>query len=158
MRSLRRLSAADPPALGTTELAATSARHLQRVVDAKAALLMKDGDESNVNCLPGVVRWLFTSVGAPETQFRRKCMELFLSFTNHVGSAPAWLRAYVGEVGLAGVVAVAEGALPSGSPPALATVGEDGLPEVPHLELRTVVRAPAPSGCCVCRYCAGWTA
>jgi hypothetical protein len=109
------MSDSDPPALGTTELAAAAVHHLLRIVDRKASLLLKDRDPADPSCLHGFVSWLFEQVGASETQFRRKCMQLFLSLCKHVvtGSStgnPAadWTLNFVDVGSVDDVVAVVE--------------------------------------------------
>lgn len=109
------MSDADPPALGTTELAAAAVHHLLRIVDRKASLLLKDRDASDTTCLHGFVSWLFEQIGARETQFRRKCMQLFVALSKHVvdgsssGNAAAdWMLDFVEAGSVDDVVAVVE--------------------------------------------------
>ena len=121
------MSDSDPVALGTGELAAAAVTHLQRIVDRKAALLLKDRDPSDTGCLHGMVHWLFQQIGAPETQFRRKCMQLFMSLSPHVTStsssdntpAQQWVARYIGTSGLDALIALVEPNSTGAPPPAI---------------------------------------
>ena len=135
-----RLSSHDPPALGTTELAAAVVQHLLRIVDGKAAILQKSRDPSDTACLMGFVQWLFEQIGAPETQYRRKCMQLFVALARHAASGKAtgsaataasdWVARFVGDAGIDHLVSIIEPLAASALPSPLSVSGEAAVDNV----------------------------
>lgn len=118
-------------------MAAAAVQHLQRIVESKAPLLAKGRDPTDVSCLAGFVSFLFEQIGARETQYRRKCMQLFVALAKHGGAKGGgdrpdeeYVLRFCAEGGVDGVVAIAEPTAVAAMPPPLSETGEDGLAEV----------------------------
>ena len=135
----RRISSSDPPALGTIEAAAAAVTHLQRIIDTKHAVLLKSRDSTDRSCLHGMVQWLFEQAGQPETQYRRKCMQLFSALaprvmpsTSGTGDEPAkqWVARFTASAGMDVLVSIIEPYATAALPPPLSDTGEDSLNKV----------------------------
>lgn len=131
-----RISSNDPPALGTIEAAAAAVTHLQRIIDTKHAVLLKSRDPTDRSCLHGMAQWLFEQAGQPETQYRRKCMQLFSALVPHVtsgsGDEPAkqWVTRFTASAGIEVLVSIIEPHATAALPPPLSDTGEDSWGKV----------------------------